>query len=284
MRQIPFACITKSLSESLSELLPENVVRYLPEKWEKIGSVVIIKLPERLKPYKEIIGKAYAKVLRCTSTLNDVGGIQGVFREPVVEVIYGSPLTETIHIENKIRYRLDPQKIMFSSGNMAERKRMATISNPRETVIDLFAGIGYFSIPMAVYSKPKKIYACEINPVAFRYLKANVVLNQVTDIVEPLFGDNRMIAPKDCANRVVLGYLKESKIFLPVVLAAFKNQTGILHYHDVVPVDCIPQHSLNDIESVTKKYHRSIELLQVNHIKSYAPGRDHVVLDVRVVE
>jgi len=59
---------------------------------------------------------------------------------------------------------------MFSSGNMDERIRMSMISDKNEVVVDLFAGIGYLLCRMAVYSKPEKIYACEINPVAYDYL------------------------------------------------------------------------------------------------------------------
>jgi tRNA wybutosine-synthesizing protein 2 len=280
MRQTPF----QRIEHSLRGLLPEDILRALPDKWERTGSVVTIKLPHQLRRYQEVIGKTYADVLGCATTLNDVGGIQGVYREPCVEIIYGSLRTETLHVENKIRFQLDPQKVMFSSGNMAERIRMATISNPRETVLDLFAGIGYFSIPMAVYSHPMKIFACEINPVAYQFLCQNIVLNQVTNIVEPLFGDNRMTAPKACADRVILGYLQESKVFLPVALQALKDQTGVLHYHDVVPIKEGPARPLNDIEAVTKKYHRSLELLMVQRVKSFAPGRDHVVLDVRVAK
>jgi tRNA wybutosine-synthesizing protein 2 len=167
---------------------------------------------------------------------------------------------------------------------MAERRRMATISNHYETVVDLFAGIGYFTLPMAVYSKPKKVFACEINPLAYRYLCSNVVLNHVTDVVEPLLGDNRKIAPKNCANRVILGYLKEPQVFLSVSLECLRNQSGLLHYHEVVPAESIPKLPLKHIETVAKNYHRSVELLKVNVIKSYAPGVDHVVLDARIVE
>ncbi len=58
---------------------------------------------------------------------------------------------------------------MFSSGNMNERIRMSNISKPNEVVVDLFAGIGYFTLPIAVYSKPKKIYACEKNPISYDF-------------------------------------------------------------------------------------------------------------------
>ncbi len=278
MRITPFECIKKSVSNRL----PGDAVRNLPNKWEKIGSVVTLKLPEFLKSYQEIIGQAYAEVLGCTTALNDVGGITGVFREPAVEVIYGSAVTETTHIENGIRYMLDPQKIMFSSGNMAERRRMATISSRNETVVDLFAGIGYFTLPLAVYSKPKKIFACELNPVAYEYLCKNIVLNHVTNVVEPLLGDNRMTAPKNCADRVLLGYLEEPQVFLPFALECLQNQVGVLHYHDVVPDEFIPERPLQLVEKVARKAHRSAELLKLKEIKSYASRVSHVVLDVRI--
>jgi tRNA wybutosine-synthesizing protein 2 len=279
MRQTPFERIKTRLSKEL----PPEFLQILPEKWEKIGSVVTLKLPDELQRYKQDIGKIYAEVLGCSSTLNEVGGVSGVYRQPTVEVIHGSSKTETIHSENGIRYRLDPQKIMFSSGNMKERIRMANVSNHDETVVDLFAGIGYFSLPMAVYCKPKMIFSCEINPLSYQYLCDNIVLNHVSDIVKPLLGDNRLIAPKDCADRVILGYLQSPEEFLPVAFDCLKNKMGIVHYHEVVPCELIPTQPLGHIRNAAQRYHRSIELLETRVIKSYAPTIDHVVLDVRVV-
>ena len=77
---------------------------------------------------------------------------------------------------------------MWSKGNTTERKRMSTISDKGETVVDMFAGIGYFSIPMAVHSKPSKIYSIEINPISYGYLCENVYLNKVEDIVRAYIG------------------------------------------------------------------------------------------------
>lgn len=278
MRQTPFASIQKTLSS----LIPPELLRHLPVKWEKIGTVVTIRVPEELTQYKKIIGKAYAEALGCSTTLNDIGGISGMYRNPVVEVIFGPSTTETIHIENGVRFKVDPQKIMFSSGNMSERRRMATIAHPDETVVDLFAGIGYFSLPMAVYSKPKKIVACEINPIAFSYLQKNVILNHVSSIVEPIFGDNRKTAPKDCADRVVAGFLKEPQNFLQVAFECLRQGKGILHFHELVPAESIPTQPLAHIEMVAQHFHRSIELLNVTNVKSYAPRIHHVVLDVRI--
>ena len=272
------------INKELSGILPADCVPLLPKKWEKIGTVVVLTIPPELMQYQEKIGKVYAEELGCFSALNGVGGISGVYRLPVVKVIWGSPRTETIHTENEVRYMLDPQKVMFSSGNMAERKRMGMISNRKETVVDLFAGIGYFTIPMAVNSKPRKIVACEKNPVAFDYLCKNIVLNRVTDIVEPLQGDNREVAPKGCADRVLIGYLHETDLFLPVALECLKNIKGVVHYHDLVSDRAIPGRAFRQIEKTAEKYNRRATLCATKKIKSYAPGIDHVVLDVRIGE
>ena len=280
MVETPLSKIKKSLSNEI----PLELTNYLPEKWEKIGDIVIIKLNEKLRNYRGKIGKTYAKILCCKTVLNDVGGISGIYREPNVEILYGCENTETIHKENGIKYKLDVQKIMFSSGNMDERLRMAKISNKNETVVDLFAGIGYFTLPMAVYSKPKKIFSCEINPVAYEYLCKNIVLNHVTSIVEPLFGDNRLIAPKNVAERVVMGYIEDTERFLPVAFDCLKNCTGYIHYHDVCPNELLPERSFRSIQEIAGKYKRNVDLLICRVIKSYAPSVSHVVFDIRVGE
>jgi len=272
----------ENIKKSLSNNIPLEVTDFLPEKWEKIGDVLIIKLNEKLNSYRKEIGKTYAEVLHCKTVLNDFGGISGIYREPKLEIIFGSENTEVVHKENGVRYKLDVAKIMFSSGNMDERLRMASISNNNETIVDLFAGIGYFTLPMAVYSKPKKIFSCEINPVSYDYLCKNIVLNHVTSIVQPLLGDNRKMAPKNVAERVIMGYFKETEKFLPVAFNCLKNCTGIIHYHDICPDKLFPEKPLKLVEKTAQKYKQTVELLTYRVIKSYAPGVSHIVLDIQV--
>lgn len=280
MVETPFDQIKKSLLKEI----PSDLISKIPDKWEKIGEVGIIKLHPDLKKYSKITGKNYAEIIQCKTILNDVGGITGIYREPETKIIYGSIDTETIHKENGIRFKLDPQKVMFSSGNMDERIRMATISNEKETVVDLFAGIGYFTLPMAVYSKPKKIFACELNPIAYDYLCENIVLNNVTNIVEPLKGDNRKVAPKNVADRVILGYFKDTKKFLTTAFNCLKDYKGIIHYHDKFPDKNVPDKPLKIVKRLAEKYSRNVELLNHIQIKSYAPGISHYVFDIGIDE
>lgn len=269
------------IKKIIKHKIPVELLKKIPKKWEKIGNILIIKLSDDLKNYKNEISEAYSNILECKSVLNDIGGVEGVYRTPKVELIYGSEYTETTHIENNIKYKLDPLKIMFSSGNIDERIRMANISNKNEIVVDLFAGIGYFSIPIAVYSKPKEIYACEINPISFDYLCKNVVINHVTSIVKPLKGDNKITAPKGIADRVLLGYFRETKKYLPIAFKCLKNGNGFIHYHDIFP-DKIINNKMNIIQDIEEKFDKKIKMLKFKKIKSYAPGISHYVFDLKI--
>ena len=278
MKKTPF----QQIQEQCKSIMPSSAVQLLPKKWEKIGEVLLLKIPHELRQYQTSIGKIYALVLSCKSVLNEKGAIDGLFRVPDVELIWGDPNTCTVHYENRIRFRLDPAKLMFSSGNIDERKRMATIANKEETVVDMFAGIGYFSIPLAVYSRPKKVFACEINPDAYMFLKQNIVLNDVTDIVEPILGDNQKTAPRNVADRVLMGYFGETGSYFQTALSCLKEDGGMVHYHDLFPDRKVPEEVMKNVLKMADHAGRRVTLKKVRKVKSFAPGISHYVFDLYI--
>jgi len=278
MRTTPFHCI----QQRCDPLIPSSFIKYLPRKWEKIGDILLLRLPEELTPFESTIGGIYASALSCKSVLREISGIDGVFRVPNMKHIWGEIDTETIHYENGIRFRLDPSKVMFSSGNMDERIRMSTIAAPYETIVDMFAGIGYFSIPLAYHSRPQKVFSCEINPIAYGFLTQNIVLNDVTDIVEPLFGDNALIAPHEVADRVIMGYFGQTSSYLPIALSCLKRKGGTIHYHDIFPERTIPFNVIRDITKIIDALDKKVIVQSYKKIKSYAPGIGHYVFNLKI--
>jgi len=272
----------KQIKKILLDMIPKQKINNLPMKWEKIGDILIFDLDEELESYKNEIGKTYADILGCKSVLNDTGGIKGELREPSFELIFGDDNTETIHKENGVKYKLDPIKIMFSSGNMDERIRMSNIIKQGETIVDMFAGIGYFSLPIAVHCTPDKIFAAEKNPVSYNYLCENIVLNHVSSIVNPIKGDNREVCPKNVADRVIMGYIGGTKNFLETCFECLKNNRGFIHFHEKYPLEDVPEKPLDQIKKTADKFNRNVKLLECIHVKSYAPKIGHYVLDVKV--
>jgi tRNA wybutosine-synthesizing protein 2 len=265
-----------NISESI--IIPYHLKVFLPRKWELLGDVLLLKLPEELEPLKEEIARVYAEELSAKSVLRDLG-IMGNFREPEVELLWGSE-TETVHKENGVKFRLDCARLMFSSGNIDERIRMATVSSKDEVVVDMFAGIGFFSIPMAVYSRPKKIYALEVNPVAYQYLSENIELNDVKDTVSPILGDNRDFEEENIADRIVMGFLDDTHLYLSKAINILKKEGGTIHYHEKCPNELLNKRPINRIKNEAGKKGLKIKLLNKRIVKSYAPGVSHVVLDV----
>jgi tRNA wybutosine-synthesizing protein 2 len=120
--------------------------------------------------------------------------------------------------------------------------------------------------------------------VAYNYLCKNIVLNQVTSIVKPVLGDNRKNAPRDAADRVLMGYLGDTQRFLSVAIECLINKVGVIHFHDVFQNEDIPQKPVDIIRNHVMQYDRDVKLLMYQKIKSYAPGLSHTVFDVQVVE
>lgn len=210
-----------------------------------------------------------------------LGRITGLKREPEVEVIVGEG-TETIHRENKCGFKLDVSKIMWSKGNTTERKRMSLLPEDGEVIVDMFAGIGYFSIPMAVHSNPNLIYSLEINPISHGYLCENIKINKVEDVVKPILGNCREVAPQNVADRVLMGYIGNTHEYLDVAMDVLKKG-GTLHYHESVPDNIKFKRPVERIISAAKKSGRGeVEILNARIIKPYSPGVYHVVVDAKI--
>lgn len=261
-----------------SARVPGPLLWMLPSKWERLGDVGVLRLDDALTPYEGAVARSYAEVLGLKTVLREVGAINGEFRRPATRVIFGKD-TVTTHLENGIRYRLDAAEIMFSSGNEEERLRMADLECDGETVVDMFAGIGYFSLPLAVYQRPERIVACEINPKAHAFLVENIALNGVGDRIDPYLGDNRTLEGERFADRVIMGYVKTTHEFLPAAMGYLKD-VGIVHYHETCPNELISERPVQRLKEAARG--ARVEVLRFKEIKSYAPGVSHVVVDARV--
>ena len=261
------------LRKELEDKLAENLLEILPGSYQTIGDVLIIKLDKRLLKHRKFIGKAIIKIFPRIRTVCLFKKLKSETRKPDIEVIAGQEDTLTIHKEHGCQFLIDVTESMWSKGNKQERMRLTELAKPGETIIDMFAGIGYWSIFLAKYSKPKKVYAIDINPRAVEFLKKNTFLNKVESRIEVLEGDCRFFAKilEKTADRIVMGYLFETEKFLPYALKMAKKKC-IIHFHRNVK-DA-------ELEKMKKLLEKKFKLLKTVKVKSYSPDTSHYVFDL----
>ena len=261
----------------------EELARAMPAGYQRLGRVLLLRLPASLAPYGRLLGAAWQEELGVETVLARRGPVDGELRQPDVELL-GGTRTETEVVEHGSRWRLDAARLMFAAGNRTERLRFARLVRPGERVADLFAGIGYFTIPAARARPDARFVAVEKNPVAFRYLEENVRLNGVGDRVRPVLGDNRSV-PLDARrfDRVSLGFLPSSLPWVPRALGLLLPAGGTVHVHLVTDArGAVP----TGVEAVARELERCraepTAPLRGREVKPYGPARTHVVVDASV--
>jgi len=246
-----------------------------PASWAVVGTVVLVDIGESPRP--EEVGEALLDLHGEADTVLARGDVSGRTREPDVTVLAGEGDTETVHTEHGTRYALDLGEVMFAPGNKDERARMGEVVEAGERVFDMFAGIGYFTLPMA--RTGAEVTAVEVNPTAFRYLAENAVLNGVEDRVSAFRADCRDVEMEG-AERVVMGYY-DAWEYLDSALDAL-GPGGVVHLHEATPEAELWERPVARLREAAGRHDRTVEVLDRRVVKSHSPGVEHVVIDARV--
>ncbi|ETN07332.1 hypothetical protein PPTG_13625 [Phytophthora nicotianae INRA-310] len=284
--------------------LPPTIVKTIPDKFEFVSDVLLTPRDSFLEPeWASFADEMWAHV--CASTTPAFSRVaRKAFidasekRQSHVELLYVNEKALTsqrskeapgwVEIrENGIIYGWDLTRVMFSSGNVTEKARMANIGCHGETIVDLFCGIGYYVLPFLVHGGAAFVHACEWNPDSVAALRFNLERNHVADRCKVYLGDNRESAPTigAVADRVNLGLLPTSEKAWPLAVQVLKPSGGWFHVHDNVAVEdreTWEQHVLDSMRALAKQYgkHWTITCEHVERVKSYAPKVYHLVADI----
>ena len=268
----------------LKDYLAQNIqgvpVEYLPSHAKLMDRVALVRLREEVEDFKREIGDLILRFYNVRAVYH-VRGVEGVERRPRLELIAGEPIREVTHREYGCIFRLDIVRLIFCLGNSFERLRLAGLVSDGEIVVDMFAGVGQFTIPITVLANPEKVYAIEINPEAYAYLAENIRLNGVEDRAQPILGDCRRVAEeklRGIADRVIMGYFWGTIEALGPALGALKPEGGIIHFHDLARRGGEREFVENVLERARQMGYR-VELLGWRRVKSYSRTRNHVVID-----
>ncbi len=278
----------KKLAKELDGVLTKEELSILPRGFQTLGDIIIVKLNPKLFEKNTIIGQCYLDLLpKIRSVYVNKGRVIGSFREPEnIEFLAGmdNPIVE--HKEHGIRYRFDITKIMFSKGNLTERKFLATLVRKGEIVVDMFAGMGYFSLPIAKHSEVGKIYSIELNPISYNTLLENIKINHLEEKIIAMNGDCKkevleLSSSGIRADRVIMGIFPSPKDYIIEALSLTKEEGTIYHYEGVVEKDAHLS-LFKEFEEICEKEQFICKLDSYRFVKSYGPNLFHTVLDIKV--
>jgi len=252
------------LKKELEGILSEQELDDLFAAFDQIGSIIILRIPDSLLSKKKIIGKTLLeKVKIANSIFYQSSPVDGDFRTRDLELIAGEDTTETEYREHGCRFKIDVQKTFFSPRLSTERKRIADLVSDGDVVINMFGGVGMFSI-IAAKEKKCTVFNIDINPDAVRLCEQNIGLNKLLGKVESIEGDATKIIDerfKGKGDRVLMLLPERSDEFLDSAVKATKKM-GTIHYYCHIHGD-----KKNDVPILAKEH-----FLQVINVKSQVLG------------
>jgi tRNA (guanine37-N1)-methyltransferase len=259
----------------------------VPQSFDIIGDIVVIDIPPKLEPYQNLIGEAILQTQKnVKAVLAKAGDIKGVFRVRDYSFIGGEHRTQTIHREFGCQYHVDIAKAYFSPRLSHEHQRVALLVQDGETVADLFAGVGPFSVLIGKRNLEARVYAVDLNPDAVELLKVNVRANRVEDRVFPILADAREIAQttlKGAADRVIMNLPETAIDFVDAACNAIKPEGGIIHFYGFVRApDTIENLQERFTSLVEKNGRKLVGFLFAKKIRETAPFECQVVLDAKI--
>ncbi len=280
----------KSLKTVLAGKLETAELNLLYKSYDIVGDIAVIRLPENLKRHSRLIAEAVMQThKRVKTVLRQASPVSGDLRLRKLEWVAGERRTETVYREFGCVFRVDLAKCYFSPRLSHERMRIAKLVQPGEVVVNMFAGVGCYSILIAKHSGVQKIYSIDISPVAVQHMRENADLNKVGERVIPVQGDAKEVIGeklRNVADRVLMPLPERAYEYLECAVLATKPIGGWIHYYDF-------EHAgkkENPVEKVKAKMSERLQDLGISFevsfgriVRTTGPNWYQVVLDVKIL-
>jgi tRNA (guanine37-N1)-methyltransferase len=221
------------------------------------------------------------------TVLAQTGAVAGEFRLRRLEYVAGERRTRTVHRESGCLFSVDVEKCYFSPRLLYERMRIARLAQDGETVVNMFAGVGCFSIVMAKHADVEKVYSIDVNPYAVEQMRENIRVNGFYGRVIPMLGDARTVVEQKLrrvANRVLMPLPAKALEYLPCALSAVKQNGGWVHYygfeHATKEEDAVDKVQVKVSERL-RNLCTSFEIPFGRVVRATGPNWYQIVLDIK---
>ena len=270
--------VDRDAPERDAQVTPADLLGFEPS-YERLGDIAILDEDDDGRA-REIADALVESDLPVETVVNRASKVKGELRVRDWDVLVGEA-TETVHREYGHAFALDIATVYFSPRLATERHRVASQVAKGERVVDMFAGVGPFVVPMA--ARGAAVIGVDLNPDAVAYLRENARRNGVEDRVTAVEGDVRDVSDEyeGWATRIVMNLPHSAGDFLETAVA-LAGEDCVLHYYDIQHEDDPFGPGIEAIRAAAEpEYEVTVETERV--VRSYAPHEVNVCLDVRLV-
>ena len=276
--------MTRMLKKALENILSDKDIKDLVSAFDQIGDIIIVRIPDSLISKKKIIGKALLEQVKTAkSVFHQSSPVEGDFRTRNLELIGGNEKTETEYKENGCRFIVDVEKAFFSPRLSTERERISNLVNDNDVIINMFGGVGMFSL-LAAKKKSCTVYNIDINPVASKLCEENIKLNKLKGNVISLNGDATEIIKEqlqDTSDRVLMLLPERSDEFLDIAISSLRKN-GVIHYYSHIHAE-----KKQDAPKLSEEHFLNINKIQAKIMTSrvvrpVGPRFYQTVVDVKI--
>src|SRR6267143_2541160 len=276
-----------SLEEVLARQLPSSIIPLVSKSFDVIGDIAIIELSPATEPFEKDIAEALMKVHKNIKTVySKAGPITDNQRLRPLHHVLGAFRTETIHKELGCRFKIDISKVFFSPRLSAEHKRVAEQVRPGECVVDMFAGVGPFSILIAKRLNDVQIHAIDANPEAAKLIGENARMNNVQDRIKIWEGDARVVVKNSLsgvATRVIMNHPSQAREFLEPAYKALRRDGGIVHYYTFAEGLDSESNATRELAAALDNSGWKIEkTIETHKVRGVAPLKWQIVIDAKL--
>ncbi|MBS3101611.1 class I SAM-dependent methyltransferase family protein [Candidatus Woesearchaeota archaeon] len=274
----------KNLKFYLKDKLSKKELQLVPTSFDIVGDIVIFsEFPKKLKKKEKMIGQTILKNYPHVKTiLKKTRKYSGRFRTPKLKVIAGEKRKETTCRENGVLMKLDVEKVYFSARMSSERKRIAELIKPNESVLVMFSGCSPYPLVISKNSKCREVYGIEINPVAHKYALDNIKKNKLDNKIKLFLGDVKRILPRinKKFDRVLMPLPKGGENFLYLALRYIKNR-GVVHFYDFLHEDEFYK-AEEKVKAACNRFKKKFKILKTSKCGQYSPRFYRVCVDFLV--
>ena len=273
--------MTKSLKKTIIENFNiDNEIQGIG--MDIIGDSAIINLPEVLQTNsKKVAELILNENKQIKSIYLQKSKIKGKFRTREVQFIIGEKKEYTAYKENGCTFLIDISNVYFSPRLSTERLRISNMVKTKETILNMFAGVGPFSIIISKNNPDSFITNIEINPLAHELSIKNTNLNNMSNRIKNIQGDVKDILDDSHQNkfdRILMPLPEDSLDYLDIAINVIKPNGFIHIYHHTF--SSINSTVIDEsIEKMEKIFPQSIKIVDCRIVKETGPRWFQVVFD-----